>query len=86
MLAVSSLFEQFKIPVTHPGVLEVPEGKKVEDLGKDHFNGLIQKKGWGEVSKALTNLETWNKNKNPKLSSWAGNMQKSLAKVHDKGQ
>ena len=34
-----------KIEVEHPGVLEVPEGKNVEDLGLDHFKKLIDKKG-----------------------------------------
>jgi hypothetical protein len=71
---------QVKIPVKHPGVLEVPEGKDVESLGEDHFKSLIDKKGWEEISKALTNLHTWNKDKNPSLASWANNMQEKLAK------
>jgi hypothetical protein len=33
-----------KIPVENPGVLEVPEGKDVEDMGENHFKGLIKKK------------------------------------------
>jgi len=69
-----------KIPVKHPGVLEVPEGKDVEDLGEEHFKKLISKKGWPEISKALTNLHTWNKDRNPKLSKWADNMQAKLSK------
>ena len=69
-----------KIPVKHPGVLEVPEGKDVESLGEDHFKALIDKKGWEEISKALTNLHTWNKDKNPSLASWANGMQEKLAK------
>lgn len=72
-----------KIPVEHPGVLEVPEGKDVEDLGEEHFKGLIKKKGWNEISKALTNLQTWNKSKDPKLSNWADNMQQKLSKWVD---
>jgi len=28
---------QVKIPVKHPGVLEVPEGKEVDQLGEEHF-------------------------------------------------
>ena len=69
-----------KIPVEHPGVLEVPEGKDVESLGEEHFKSLIKKKGWNEISKALTNLHTWNTKKNPSLASWANNMQEKLAK------
>jgi hypothetical protein len=69
-----------KIPVEHPGVLEVPEGKDVESLPYSHFAALVKKKGFPEISKALTNLHTWNKSKNPKLSSWADKMQERLAK------
>lgn len=69
-----------KIPVKHPGVLAVPEGKNVEDLGEDHFKSLIKKKGWEEISKALINLKVWNKERDPKMSSWADNMQEKLAK------
>jgi hypothetical protein len=75
--------EQVKIPVEHPGVLEVPEGKNVEDLGEDHFKTLIKKKGWNEISKALTNLQTWNKEKDPKLSGWANGIQARLSKWVD---
>jgi len=68
-----------KIPVKHPGVLEVPEGKDVENLPYSHFAGLVKKKGFPEISKALTNLHTWNKEKNPTLSSWANKMQDRLS-------
>ena len=71
---------QVKIPVKHPGVLEVPEGKEVDQLGEEHFKALINKKGWSEISKALINLKVWNKKRDPKLSSWADNMQEKLAK------
>ena len=67
-----------KIPVEHPGVLEVPEGKNVEDLPYSHFAALAKKKGFGEISKALTNLHTWNKDRDPKLSGWADKMQQRL--------
>lgn len=67
-----------KIPVKHPGVLEVPEGKDVESLPYSHFANLVKKKGFEEISKALTNLHTWNKEKNPKLSNWADKMQQRL--------
>lgn len=75
---------QVKIPVKHPGVLEVPEGKDVESLPYEHFAALAKKKGFGEISKALTNLHTWNKEKNPKLANWADKMQERLAKEFKK--
>jgi hypothetical protein len=75
-----------KIPVEHPGVLEVPEEKNVEDLPESHFENLIKKKGWPEISKALTNLHTWNKEKNPSLASWADNMQNKLSKKHSENE
>lgn len=75
--------QNVKIPVKHPGVLEVPEGKDVEDLPESHFETLIKKKGWGEISRALTNLHVWNKDKNPSLASWANRMQEKLAKKHN---
>lgn len=79
-IALKEQPSQVKIPVKHPGVLEVPEGKDVEDLGEDHFKSLIKKKGWEEISKALINLKVWNKDRDTKLSSWADNMQEKLAK------
>jgi len=71
--------QKVKIPVEHPGVLEVPEGKNVEDLPAAHFQNLIKKKGWAEISKALTNLHTWNKDKHPSLAGWANSMQARLS-------
>jgi len=71
--------QKVKIPVEEPGKLEVPEGKNVEDLPESHFQNLIKRKGWEEISKALINLKVWNKTKNKKLSSWADNMQEKLA-------
>lgn len=67
------------IKVKHPGILEVPEGKDVQDLGEDHFKSLIKKKGWEEISRALINLVRWNKNDNPSLSKWADSMQNKLS-------
>jgi hypothetical protein len=85
MKAVNSYLEELneqkvKIPVKHPGALEVPEGKDVEDLPESHFQDLIKKKGWSNISKALTNLNVWNKKNNPTLSKWADGMQAKLAK------
>lgn len=71
--------QQVKIPVEEPGKLEVPKGKNVEDLPESHFQNLIRRKGWGEISKALINLKVWNRTRNRKLSGWADNMQEKLA-------
>jgi len=73
------LEQQVKIPVEEPGKLEVPEGKNVEDLPESHFQALINKKGWADISKALINLKVWNKDRNKPLSSWADKMQEKLA-------
>ena len=62
------------IEVENPGILEVPEGKNVEDLPIKHFVALADKKGLSTITRALNNLQVWNKNKNPKLSKWAGDM------------
>jgi hypothetical protein len=75
---ISRMVEGFG-EVTHPGVLEVPDGKDVQSLPLAHFVGLAKTKGEGAVSKALMNLYRWNKTKNPGLSSWAKSMQEKLA-------
>lgn len=71
------LFE-VDIDVKNPGLLEVPAGKEVDQLPKSHFEKLIAKKGYEKIIRGLTNLEVWNKNKNPKLSKWASDMANSL--------
>lgn len=63
-----------EIEVKNPGILEVPEGKKVNELPQSHFEKLAKKKGLGKITKALNNLQVWNKNDDPELSKWAGNM------------
>lgn len=72
------LNEAVDINVKNPGILEVPDGKSVEDLPVNHFKSLIDKKGRGAIIRALTNLEVWNKNDNPKLSKWAKSMKSKL--------
>ena len=62
------------IEVKNKGILEVPEGKNVDDLPLSHFVNLANKKGLSKITKALNNLQVWNKNDDPKLSKWAGNM------------
>lgn len=66
--------EDTEIEVKNPGILEVPEGKKVNELPQSHFEKLAKKKGLGKITKALNNLQVWNKNDDPELSKWAGNM------------
>lgn len=69
-----------EIEVKNPGILEVPEGKKVNELPQSHFEKLAKKKGLGKITKALNNLQVWNKNGDPELSKWAGNMIDKLNK------
>ena len=68
------------IEVKHKGILEVPEGKNVDDLPLSHFVNLAKKKGLSKITKALNNLQVWNKNDDPKLSKWAGDMIDKLNK------
>ena len=78
---LESLFEEdVKIPVKHPGLLEVPEGEDVEKLPLSHFKALVKRKGWEKISRGLINLKVWNKERNPSLSSWADKTQEKLAK------
>lgn len=69
---------EVEIEVEHPGILEVPKGKDVDDLGIDHFKDLVKKKGYEEISRALTNLHVWNKDREPSLANWADGMQNKL--------
>ena len=72
--------QDVEIEVKHEGILEVPEGKNVEDLPISHFVDLAKKKGLSKITKALNNLQVWNKKKNPELSKWAGNMIDKVSK------
>ena len=72
--------ETSNIEVKHEGILEVPEGKNVDDLPLSHFVNLANKKGLSKITKALNNLQVWNKNDDPKLSKWAGDMIDKLNK------
>lgn len=67
------------VKVENPGILDVPEGKSVDSLSQSHFEDLISKKGWNEISKALINLVRFNKNNNKSLSDWADSMQNKLS-------
>ena len=68
------------IEVKHEGILEVPEGKKVDELPYSHFEKLAKKKGLSKITRALNNLQVWNKNDDKELSKWAGNMIDKLNK------
>ena len=81
---IDILTEDEVIPVKNEGVLEVPEGKSVDDLPESHFQKLIDEKGWGEISRALVNLEIWNKAQNPKLAGWARKMHDALHNKNSK--
>lgn len=67
-----------KIEVENPGLLEVPEGKKVYDLPVSHFKKLIDKKGRAAIMRGINNLAVWSKNDDPKMKKWAEDMKKSL--------
>ena len=66
--------QDVNIEVKHEGILEVPEGKNVDDLPMSHFEKLVQKNGLSKITRALNNIQVWNTNRNPKLSKWAHNM------------
>lgn len=77
---IEIIAESANIDVKNPGALEVPDGKKVDELPQSHFEKLVDKKGYQEVIRALANLEVWNKDKNKSLSQWASNMADKLKK------
>ena len=78
--------QQANIEVENPGVLEVPEGKNVEDLPIKHFVAIANKRGLSTVTRALNNLQVWNKNKNKPLSKWAGDMIDKVTKRFENQQ
>lgn len=81
------LYEQdVEIEVKNKGILEVPEDKNVDDLPMSHFEKLVKKHGLSKITKALNNLQVWNKNDDKKLSKWAGNMIDKLTKKYGKNE
>lgn len=78
--------QDVEIEVKHEGILEVPEGKNVDNLPVSHFVNLAKKKGLSKITKALNNLQVWNKKKNPSLSKWAGDMIDKVSKKMDKNE
>lgn len=78
--------QDVEIEVKHEGILEVPEGKNVDNLPVSHFVNLAKKKGLSKITKALNNLQVWNKKKNPSLSKWAGDMIDKVSKKMEKNE
>lgn len=72
--------EKVQIPVENPGILQIPSDKKFWEMPLDYYQKLVKKIGYAPVIKALTNLEIWNKNKDPKQSKQAKNIIKQLQK------
>jgi hypothetical protein len=75
------------IKAEHEGLLQVPPGKKVTDLGADHFIALAQKIGRAKVIHGLMNLYRWNKGKEGnkgELADWAKSMQEKVSAALDK--
>ena len=70
--------EAAEIEVENPGLLEVPKGKKVDELPLSHFEKLVDKKGYEAVIKGLNNLAVWNKNDDKQLSDWAKDTMEKL--------
>jgi len=86
---VESLDEARKtvdIETKHEGILEVPEGKSVDELPQSHFEALVDKKGYEAIIRALNNLAVWNKNNNKPLANWAEGMMKKLRDKYRKDE
>lgn len=73
-----------KIKTKNPGILEVPEDKKFWQLPLSHYEKLVDKKGYAKIIRALTNLEVWNKNDDPKISKKASDIADKLKKKYKK--
>ena len=78
--------QDVEIEVKNKGILEVPEDKNVDDLPMSHFEKLVKKHGLSKITKALNNLQVWNKNDDKKLSKWAGDMIDKLTKKYGKSE
>jgi len=74
-----------KVTPTHPGILAVPAGKKVTSMPISHFIKLAKRHGLTPISRALANLERWNRTKNAALSRWAGATKEKLHRAVNNG-
>ena len=77
----SLIQEATKIDVKHPGVLEIPKNKKFWEMPITHYEGLVERKGYQRIIKALTNIETWNKDKHKDISKKASDIADKLKKI-----
>jgi hypothetical protein len=68
---VSEAGDTKSIKATHPGILDLPDGKHFWQVPISHYVNLAKKKGKGAIMRALTNLERWNKNKEPEIAKKA---------------
>lgn len=60
-----------KVKVEHPGILEVPEGKEVDDLPLDHFVKLANKK---DTDGDFNLIGTMKYKGRSKIQSWTSRM------------
>lgn len=78
-------YEDFLLEkIKNPGLLEVPDGKKVTDMPVSHFVALAKTKGKDKIIRGLLNLYSWNIKKNKTLSDWAKDMKEKVSKELDK--
>ncbi|MEM3827986.1 MAG: hypothetical protein QXP36_02050 [Conexivisphaerales archaeon] len=73
-----------KIVIKHPGILEVPEGKLFWQLPISHYFTLVEKNGLAPIVRALANIETFNKRKDPDLRDKAHKIIEKLEKKYGK--
>ena len=57
-----------------------------DDMPRDAVEKLVKKHGLSKITKALNNLQVWNKNDDKELSKWAGNMIDKLTKKFGKNE
>lgn len=71
------------IKVKHPGLLDIPSGKNFWEVPLSHYIDLAKKKGKSAVMHGLLNLDRWNKDKHPEISSKAKAIIDKLEKNSD---
>lgn len=68
-LALDIIEAKVLIKSKHPGLLEIPKNKTFIQMPIKHFLQLADKKGRSKISRAVTNLLVWNKNKRTKTAN-----------------
>ena len=71
-----------RIPVRHEGVLKIPKGKKFWQMPMSHYDKLVGAKGYASISRALTNLEVFNRKKDPTVAARASRIADQLRKKY----